>query len=241
MSTQTVSRSGALSDRATATLVGVLYIIGTAAGVLSLAATGGGLEGPDYVATAASLGDRLAVGALLVLLMGLALACIPLLVFPILRATSERLALGYVVFRGALETTTYLITALSWLVLFQLGIDSAADAGLRAGGDVLYRMGDTVGTLGTFVFVAGAAMFYWVLWRARLVPRWLSGWGLVALVPYLVVAMLGVLDILDVLSSTAVALQLPLAIQEMALALWLIVRGFARTGASAADPTSATI
>jgi hypothetical protein len=235
------SRPGSLSDRATARAVGALYIVGTVAGASSLAVAGGSLEGPDYLADAASLGESLAVGAFLILVMGLSLAGIPLLVFPILRATSERLALGYVVFRGALETTMSILIALSWFLLFRLATDSAADASpTSADGEALYLLGDTAGTIGTIVFVGGAAMFYWVLWRAQLVPRWLSGWGLVALVPYGAVAVLGLLGTIDVMSSAAVAVQLPLAVQEMVLALWLIIRGFSLTARAAAVATPAT-
>ncbi len=86
MAAQMVPRSGVLGDRTVATLVGVLYLTGTVAGVLSRVVTDWtGPEGPDYVASAASMGNRLPAGALLVLVMGVALAFIPILVYPILR------------------------------------------------------------------------------------------------------------------------------------------------------------
>lgn len=217
------------SERRSAIAAGVLYICGTLAGASSLAVTGGGLDGPDYVAGAASLGDSLALGALLLMGMGLALAFIPIVLFPILRATSQRLAVAYVVLRGALETMTTMLVAASWFVLFQLATDSGEAAGaaaLNSAGEAVYRMGDTVGTLGSIVFVTGAAVFYGVLWRARLVPRWLSGWGLIALAPYAAVALLALFGTVDVFSSSAVAMQAPLAVQEMVLAAWLIIRGF---------------
>lgn len=226
MATETAPQTGALSDRRAARLAGALYILGTAAGVGSLAVTGG-LEGPDYLAEAADLGDGLPVGAVLVLTMGLSLAFIPIVVFPILRRTSERLAVGYVVFRSGLETAFYLLTVLAWVALFRLDRDDAA-AGTAEAARALGTADDVGTTLQTFVFVIGATMFYWVLLRARLVPAWLSIWGLLSLVPYVSVAALGVLDRLDPLSTTAVAMQMPLAFQEMVLAVWLIVRGFSR-------------
>ncbi|SEJ58812.1 DUF4386 domain-containing protein [Demequina mangrovi] len=214
-----------LSDRATATLVGLLYLVGTAAGTGSLAATGGGLEGPDYLASADEAGAGLAVGALLVLLMGLALALIPVVAFPVLRRVSERLAVGFVVFRGALEGTWYVVTAMTWLALFRLAADGAAQGDA---GNVLFTAGETGGILQSLVFVCGATMFYVLLIRGRLVPRLLAWWGLIGAIPYALVAILGLLDVLDVLSSTAVGLQMPLALQEIVLAVWLIARGFSR-------------
>jgi hypothetical protein len=216
--------------RGTATVVGVLYVAGTLAGVLSAVVTSGALDGPDYLASASASGNRLAAGALLVLIMGLALALIPVLMFPILRRTSERLALGYLVFRGALETVTYIVVAASWLLLFQLGRDyvpGGADAtGLRASGVMLKHAAETGSLIGLTVFPLGALMFYSVLYRSRLVPRWLSGWGLVALVPYLDVALLELFAVVSPSSTTESMLVLPLGLQEMVLAVWLIVRGF---------------
>lgn len=227
MSTPTIVPTRGLTDRATATTVGILYIVGTVAGVSSVVVTGGGIEGPDYLADAEALGDSLPLGAALVLVMGLSLAFIPIVVYPVLRRTSERFAVGYVVFRGAIETTLYIFTAMSWLLLFQLAPDYASGAGASPiTGDLLGLMGTTSGTLQTFVFVIGAVMFYLVLWWARLVPRWLSGWGLLALIPYFIVAVLGMFDMLDAMSGTGTAMQMPLALQEMVLALWLIIRGF---------------
>ena len=63
---------------------------------------------------------RLVVGALFVLMMGLALAMVPVMMFPILREHNEALALGYVVFRGGLEAVAYLAIATSWLLLVPL-------------------------------------------------------------------------------------------------------------------------
>lgn len=242
MATQTVPRSGVLSDRTVATLVGVLYIAGTVAGVMSRVVTDWtGPEGPDYVASAASMGNRLATGALLVLVMGVALAFIPILVYPILRRTSQRLALGYVVFRGALETLTYILATVSWLVLYQLAGDYSPDgadaAGLRAAGNVLAKLSDVSGTTTvTFVFLIGAVMFYGVLFRARLVPRWLSVWGLLAVVPYLAYGLLASFG--SGSSSLEGILDAPLGLQEMVLAVWLIVSGFNLTATGAADQTS---
>ena len=61
------------SDRKAAIWVGVLYIIGTVAGVLSMLVTDSVLSGPNYLAQVAANPDRLAVGALLILAMGVIL------------------------------------------------------------------------------------------------------------------------------------------------------------------------
>ncbi len=217
-------------NRATATLVGGLYITGTLAGVASFVALGFTKPtGPDYLAEAAALGNRLVVSALFVLVMGLALAFIPILLYPILGATSRRIALGYLIFRGALETILTILLGMGSLVLSQLGRDytpgGVEAAGARAAAKMLITVSSVISSVALpIVFLAGATMFYTILLRARLVPRWLAVWGLIAIVPYLTYAFLVALGIGP---ANAEALwDAPMALQEMVLAGWLIVSGF---------------
>ena len=72
----------------------------------------------------------------------------------------------------------------------------------------------------------GALMYYYVMYRSRLVPRWLSGWGLVGAVSILVAHLyvgftqdFGFTSVSNVLSA-------PIGLQEMVLAIWLIAKGF---------------
>ena len=205
------------SDRKVATWVGVLYIIGTVAGVLSLLVTDSVLSGPNYLAQVAANPDRLAVGALLILAMGAALAMVPVVFWPVGRRYNETLAMGYVVFRGALEAVIYVVSALGWLVLMALSKES--DAGPLAG---FVRTTESViwDQLIAIPFVLGALMFYLLLYRSRLVPRWLSTWALAGAALYIVAPLARMFGYsLDFLMA-------PLALQEMVMALWLIAKGF---------------
>jgi len=76
------------------------------------------------------------------------------------------------------------------------------------------------------VFGLGSLMFYVVLYQSRLVPRWISVWGLAAVIPYLAAEFLALFGLLDPVSATASLLFIPMAVQEMVLAVWLIVKGF---------------
>ena len=74
--------------------------------MLSAVVTGPVLDGSDYLVEVAANGNQMIIGALLVLTMGLALAIVPVMMFPVFRKHNEALALGYVVFRGGLEAVT---------------------------------------------------------------------------------------------------------------------------------------
>ena len=73
-------------------------------------------------------------------------------------------------------------------------------------------------------FSVGALMYYNLLYRSRLVPRWLSGWGILAIVLSLVACLLALFGHHPVTSY--VPLVLPIAAQEIVLAVWLIAKGF---------------
>ena len=218
------------ADKSTARTVGVLYIGGTVAGILSLVLTGPVRDAQDYVTSVPASETRLVVGALLILMMGLALAMVPVLMFPILRKHNETLALGYVVFRGGLEAVTYLAIATSWLILVPLS-QMYAQAGtldasnFQALGTLLLEAKE-IGSILTIVFCLGALIFNYLLYQTKLVPRWLSGWGLIAIVPYLAAGLLAMFGIIDASLPIYAILDLPLALQEMVLAVWLIVKGF---------------
>ena len=216
--------------RKTAIHVGVLYIIGTISGILSLSFSDAVRNAQNHLTQISVNENQIIIAALFVLTMGLALALIPVMVYPILKKENPALALGYIVFRGGLEAVGYILTTISWLLLVPLSRAyiqvGAADAALwEAIGTVLFE-GEQVGSVSHIVFCLGAMMFYSALFRSKLVPRWLSGWGLIALLPYIAVGLLAMFGIFNPLSSTSVAMQLPLALQEMVLAVWLIVKGF---------------
>lgn len=218
------------ADRKTARVVGVLYVIGTVAGILSLVFTGPVRNAQDHLISVPANETRLVVGALFVLMMGLALAMVPVMMFPILRKHNEALALGYVVFRGGLEATTYLAIATGWLLLVPLS-QIYAQAGdldasnVQALGTLLLEAKE-IGSILTIVFCLGALIFNYLLYQTKLVPRWLSGWGLIAIAPYLAAGLLAMFGIIHALSPIYAILNLPLALQEMVLAVWLIVKGF---------------
>ncbi len=213
-----------------AILAGVLYIVGTVSGILSLAFSAPLREPQNLLTSVAANAGQVKIAALCVMLMGLALAMIPIVLYPLLRRCNEALAIGYVVFRGALETVSYFVTPVIWFLLLALAqlYTQAGDAtavAFQAQGALLVEAG-VLSSLTGLVFCLGAWMFYAVLFQARLVPRWLAVWGLAAVAPYLAAEALALFALLDPLSTIASLLHAPLALQEMVLALWLIVKGF---------------
>lgn len=230
------------TDRQAAIIVGILYIIGTVTGVLSVVVTMPVLNDPDYLATIASDSNRLVIGALLVLTMGLALALVAVVLYPIARKQNESLALGYVVFRGALETVAYVGTVISWLALVAVGREygqagTSDAAAAQTMGSVLLAAHDAANSVLIIVFCLGALMLYTLLYQSRLIPRWLSIWGLVAIILHLATVFVTLFTGVDPMSTSLLVLHVPIFLQEMVMALWLIVKGF-NASAIAATPAA---
>jgi hypothetical protein len=206
-------------------MAGALYILGTVAGVLSVVVVGG-FPDEDFLTRIAADPSRLTLSAFLILIMGFSLAAMTLFLYPLFRKDSEPLAMGMVLFRGAFEGTWYILSALSYVALGALGMEIAAagvdSAALQAIGDVTLQVSEKLGDIGTFAFIIGAACLYTSFYRTRLIPRWLSVWGLIGTVPYVVYYLLHFFDI----DPGLMPLVLPLAVQEMVMGLWLIIAGF---------------
>ena len=227
----TIKGSPRRTSRKTAIIVGVLYIIGTVAGVLSLVFAGPILDHPNYLVKVSANENQIIIGALFVLTMGLALAIIPAVMFPILKKHHEGLAVGYVVFRGALEAVCYMGMAISWLLLIVISQEyvqaGAPDASyFQTLGALVSGGNDSIRSILEIVFPLGALMFYTVLYQSKLIPRWISGWGLIAAIVWLAVGLLGTFKLITPMSTVQVVLSLPIGLQEMVMAVWLIVKGF---------------
>lgn len=228
------------TDRRTAVIVGILYIIGTVAGGLSMAVTRGLLDAPDYLNLLSSDPSRAQLAAFLVLVMGLPLAMVSAMMFPILKRRNEALAIGYVIFRGALETLTYIGVAVCWLLLVVVA-RQYADAGAAVAsqwsslGILVAKARDPIlVAIQDIVFGLGALMFYYLLYQARLIPRWISGWGFIAAILYFAAGIVATFSthVAAFSGVDLVIILLPLALQEMVMAVWLIAKGFSPPGGS---------
>jgi hypothetical protein len=229
----------AMTDRATARVVGILFLVATIAGLIALPLQESVVGSGDYLTAASAHQDRLATGVLLQLVMGVAVVSIAVVIYPVLRRGTERLAIGYVVAR-ALEAVIYILSGTALLALITISEKYlAADnrASFAAVGRLVMAERDWAGhaVLDAAVFSFGALVLNAAFYRSRLVPRWLSVWGLAGAAAYLVAGLLVVYG-LEPLSTPQVLLEAPLGLQEIALALWLILKGFDTQGA--ASPTA---
>lgn len=215
-------------DRRAALTAGALLIVASVAALLASAVEHPVLTGTGYLAKIAENAGQVSAGGLLEFLEAGTSAGIAMALYPVLRKRSEGLALGAVALR-TLEAAMYAVGGVVTLSLLYLARQHAPatilnDAGIRAIGDALTGVRQSAILAGVYAFSAGALMYYSVFYRSRLVPRWLTVWGIAAEVPLLTACLLATFGRTPVTSYTL--LVLPIAVQEYVLAAWLIFKGF---------------
>jgi hypothetical protein len=218
------------TNRTNAAVVGVLFIIGTVSGLLMLPVLGNILNAPDHLTMIATNEVRMIIATLLKFIMGVACAGIGLALYPILKKYNEGLAIGTVGFR-IIEGVVGVVGALGYVALLALSQEfvkagapaashfQTADVLIKAGADWLLN----VATLLTWSI--GALMYYSVFYQFRLIPRWLTVWGLVGVTLTIISCLLVMFHLIPGFGIIQVVVNVPILLQEMVLAVWLIAKG----------------
>ena len=216
------------STRKIAVTTGVIFIIATVAALVAAVLAPPGVSGTDYLTKVSANSNLVSAGALFELIAGFANAGIAISLYPVLKKWNAGLALGSVVFR-TMEAVMYMAAVVSLLSLLtvsqQFSNAGVADrASLQAIGDSLRSARDNANLASVFAFSLGAFSYYYVFFQSRLIPRWLSGFGIAAVILMFAACLLALFSNSPVTGYTL--LLIPIAVQEMVLAVWLIVKGF---------------
>ena len=220
------------TNRRNARWAGVFYIIATVAPILTfpfIGFLGGGVAGEpsaDYLVDLNANENQVIVGMLIELVWALAVVGIIVTLFPILRIYNEALALGFSSLRF-IEAICVIVGSISLLTLLTLSQEfveaGAPDASYyQTLGAVLLAIRDWAFMIGSgLIWSLSALILNYLLYQSKLVPRWLSIWGLVG-------AALSFATYLPQFFSINLTeyLFLPIAVQEMVFAVWLIAKGF---------------
>jgi hypothetical protein len=229
--------------RTAAVAAGTLFIIATVTSILGTGLSRPLLSDPNRLTMVSANPTQVIGGALLELIAAGACAGIAISLYPVLNKWSTGVALGSVVFRS-IEAVMYAVAAASLLSLLALSgqftTAEAADRGsLQAIGASLVAVREQTTLVGVLAFSLGALLYYWVFYRSALIPRWLSGWGLAAIILLIAAWLLALFTQTSMLSY--VILALPIAVQEMVLAVWLIAKGFSSSALLRQPPDEVTV
>ncbi|MFI7128794.1 DUF4386 domain-containing protein [Nonomuraea sp. NPDC050153] len=221
-------RSVINTNRRATTFAGALIIVGMIAGVLSVVPA---VEEPSHLAVISAHEGQVSVGAFSQFIMIPAYVGFALYLYPTLRMENEALSLGFLGFR--LIAATFHFIGVILLPLFLVLGQEFAQAGasdashLEAVGELLRTARDLVNHVALIISLSlGDLLFFYILYRSRLVPRWLSAWGLIGAGLAMSASFSVLFRLTDVVALPYLAINAPLALQSLVLAIWLITKGF---------------
>ena len=224
--------------RKTAIVVGILFITCSAATLLSVAPLGAPLSAPVDLTKLAANETRVVSTALIEFVWAASAAGIAVALFPVVRRQNTAVAVGSVAARTA-EALLVVVATLGLLVLSSLSreVVAAGSTGVPSAdtlANLLLATREWVhGLLVPLAFALGAGLYYWSLYGSRLIPRWLSGWGIAAIGLSLVATVYGGFTHDFGMATVNTVLNIPIGLQELVLAVWLIAKGFDRSALAA--------
>jgi hypothetical protein len=223
MQTTLHDRDGPHTYRKTATTVGVIYLLGMVVGIGGNVLIQSILSASDPLAAVGASKMLIAVGAMLLLLAVAGDAAHGILMFPVLKQFSERIAFGYF---GARIMDAVFVGAMALLILFQIPL---ANEYLKAGAsDTLQALSAVLNQAQLYAYHIGmltvgfaGLMLCYLLYKTQLLPRFLGVWGLFG---YAVILGGSVLELLGFNLNSIHTI--PGGLWELFIGVWLIGKGF---------------
>ncbi len=211
-------------------IAGALYLVGFIAGILSIASAA---DDPEYLIKTAANANQTLFAALFQFVMIVAYLGIAITLYPIIKKFNERLALGFLSFR-IIGTVFILIGVILLLLILTISQDFVRTGSsnlpmFQLIGELLRTGRDYVNHIAMIVSLnIGGIMLYLLLYKARLVPRWLTVWGIVGAIVTIIASFLIMFGLIDIITPEYMIMNVPIVFQELTFAIWLIVKGFDR-------------
>lgn len=219
------------SNRKAAKIVGVLFILAAVAAIIGLKLYDPILKDPDYLLKGSEHANQVVLGALMELILVVSAIGTATTMFPILRKYNETIALWHVCFRflEAIIITVGVISVLALLTLSREFVAAGAPeiAAYQTSGILLKAVHDWTFMLGPlFMLGINTIMYSYIFYKSKLVPRAISSLGITGAIVVFIYALLVMFGVIQQISVWGAIMALPVAANEIILAVWLIVKGF---------------
>ena len=173
----------------------------------------------EFLTTISAHQTTLLAGAFLMFLNSIVVVSLGVLFFPVVENHGRRTALAYLAARIA-EGVLLAVGVLCILMTVPLGQHATEDwaKGVAA---LLVQSNTMAYQLAVISLGLGSIVLCRLLFRTRLIPRWLAAWGLIG---YAIFMSGGIVEIFGL--HIGVWLSIPGGLFEVAVGLWLLIRGF---------------
>ncbi len=218
------------SSKKAGMIAGVLFILAAVSSIIGLILYDPILNGPDYLMKGSEHANQVILGALMELILVVSAVGTATTMFPFLRKYNETIALWHVCFRflEAIVITVGVISILSLLTLSREFVAAGAPdtASFQAAGTLLIAIKDWTFMIGPlFLLGINTMMYSYIFYKSKLVHRFIPILGMTGATLVFINALLVMFGVVEQISVWGL-LALPIAANEMILAVWLIVKGF---------------
>lgn len=211
--------------------IGWFFIAATISAIIGLKLYDPVLTANDFVVAASNHYTQIVFGAVNELVLVVTAMGTGIMLYPVLKRYDEDMATGYLCFR-ILEVVFIMIGIVS--VLGALSVSQLYINGVIANKNAAQIM--MLGFIGVhkWVFILGpnfilalnTFIYSYVFYQAEIIPKNLSGMGLLASCMIMVAAILEMFGVIEQMSLCGIVLALPIALYELILAVWLLMKGF---------------
>jgi len=215
------------SNKKISRIAGILIILGIVSGILSIVSS---VEGKNFLIEVYPNKNQVLIGAVFQFLLVPIYIGFSLLLYPILKKFNKTLSIGFVGFRIMAGVFQLLgIILLPIFILLSQNFLNQTNADLifyETIGEMLKLFRDLTNHLGVMLATGlGNLLLYYILFKGKLIPLWLSVWGIIGNTLIMIASFLLLFELIEVVSTEYGIMTIPLVIQEVVFAIWLIVKG----------------
>lgn len=216
------------TNRKTAIFIGILFILHFIFGIFSSVPV---LEKPGYLVKLSEIEMQVLIAIFCQAAMAVVYVLIAVLFYPIISQYNKRLGMGYFSFRiigaGFLFIGIGSLLLLLWLSQTFIAGGQANSANFELIAELLRRGRDVLNHIAMILpWSIGGLILYYSLFKIRLIPNWLSIWGVIGSAFTLVATVLLMLNIITIVNPIYFILNSPIAFCELIVAMLLIFKGF---------------
>ncbi len=217
------------SNRKTAIIIGIIILAQFIIGVLTKQILlGQETFEIEFLKTASANSDQIVLGVLIGLFAGTLSIIMAILLLPYFKKKSPNVSIFFIAF----SIVVFIFSALEYFsILSLLSLSKEiVKSGFSSTKDFQPLVNTLLGTRWWLHFMAllissiPLATFYYLLFRSKLIPRFISIWGFISAVLLAVAVLLPMFG-----QRLEMLLMLPLGLNQLFLSIWLIVKGFNKT------------
>lgn len=212
-------------------VIGTLFLIALLLNIVANEIINPILNNTNYLLEIYPNKGVLVVANLLNINCGIAMILIPIILMSFISKEQQKMAIGYVVFR-AIEGVIFFYIAIKTLSLISVSkaslTNSSNTAFLSLFGQTIKAEIEWATAIYIIVYSCGAILFYNLLLKQQLVPKWLSIWGIIGVIVLLIgpifffleIGVFKTIPLMEIMKFFAP----PIALNELILCLWLLLK-----------------